>query len=647
MGYVPGFDGLRGLLLPALLIYHHGFEGLPGAIFLVSMFFTLSGFLIGTLALAEHGRRGTISLTGFWERRIRRLLPAALVTLAAVVAMERIWGIGSSPRFDGDVVSALAYVANWRMAFSGADYAAIFSTESPVQHFWSLSIEEQFYLLFPLAFVGLMRMTRGRWGVVGLVLGAAAAASFAAAWVVADRRGNSGLAYYATYTRASEILFGVALAFVVATKPVARLVASPAAARAIGWLGIAGLAGQAWLWRNVGLTDPFVFRGGTILNATCTALCIVACLSPRPGLLVRTFDLWPVRNFGKLTYGVYLIHWPLFLVVDEERTGLGTWPLFVLRCALTVALAVASYHYLEAPFRTAERVPRRRLAPLLVAPMLALLAVLVVVPPGRSEVLDLAAIDGEGSPGTAEAVVPQSGDEASAARVLLVGDSVAWSALHGLEVWNEQHDEQVLVDAYYAIGCTVGEAGEVRALGILEQPFETCLRFRDQLPAQLAAADYDAIVVLMGQKDLTDRRIDGVWTHLGEPRFDRWFRTQVDALADLLAAEGAPVLWSTAAHLRLARANDPTSNWQDYPDNDPARVDRLNQIVREQLAERPGFTVLEVDEWLHGLPGGEFDEGTRADSVHFTRTGSVELARFVVPRVLAVTGARSDAAAGG
>ena len=190
--YVAGFDGLRALGLLVMLAYHHGVSAARGGIFTVSMFFTLSGYLIATLALGEWARSDRLSLARFWERRARRLLPAALATVVGVVALQRLYEVGSSPRFTGDVLGALGYVANWRMAYSGGDYAATFTLEAPVQHFWSLAVEEQFYLAFPLLFVGLLAVTRGRWRVVGAVFAAGAAASFAAAWWSASRHGNSG-----------------------------------------------------------------------------------------------------------------------------------------------------------------------------------------------------------------------------------------------------------------------------------------------------------------------------------------------------------------------------------------------------------------------------------------------------------------------
>jgi peptidoglycan/LPS O-acetylase OafA/YrhL len=632
--YVAGFDGLRGFALILMLLGHHGWGAIPGALFTVSMFFTLSGFLIATLMLSEWSRSGRVSLARFWERRARRLLPAAFAAVLFIVLLQWWFGVGSGSRFKGDLLSALGYVTNWRMVSSGTDYAATFSMESPVQHFWSLAIEEQFYLVFPLVFLALMWVTRRHWGVVGIVLGGCAALSYGAAWMSSAEEGNTGITYYATYTRVSEILAGVVLAFVLATSPARRFLATERGARLAHWLGVAGFAGFIALILTLGLDDPLTFRGGTLLNAVCIWLVIIACISPSPGVMVRAISIKPLRLLGAVTYTVYLFHLPVYLLIDGDRTGLSTRPLFLVRLAVTAPLVLLSYHLLECPFRFKLRMPRRRLAGLMVAPAVVVAAVVLVVPVRRSEVIDLTEAADMDNPLVSGAVEPVDGRPPDA-RILLVGDSVTWSMLGGLETWNEENEEQIHVDAHFAVACTLAEPGTVRALGRLEEPYESCRRMHADLPKTLADREYDAIVVTLGQKDLTDRYVDGEWRHLGDPVFDAWLQPQIDELADTLSVEGVPVLWSSASHVRIARPNDPGSDWADYPDNDPARVDRLNELIRAEIAGRPGFTILPVDEWMHQIPGGEFSTRYRADGVHFTVTGSDEFAEWLVPNVLA------------
>jgi peptidoglycan/LPS O-acetylase OafA/YrhL/lysophospholipase L1-like esterase len=639
--HIAGFDGLRGWVLPLFLVGHHGWTAVPGGAFAVSMFFTLSGFLIASLMLAEWSRSERVSMARFWERRARRLLPAAIATVVLVVLLQWWFGVGSGPKFEGDMLGALGYVANWRLAASGTDYSATWALESPVQHFWSLAVEEQFYLAFPLVFVIGIRLLRHRWGLVGLLFGAAAAASFAAAWVSSASYGNVGITYYATYTRVGEILAGVALAFLLATAPVKRFLATRRGAVTAGWLGIIGVATFCWLLFTVGLQEPFFFQGGTFVNSVATAFIIVTCVTPQSGLLLRVLCVAPARNFGLLTYGVYLFHIPIYLWLDHDRTGLDFWPLFALRMAVLIPIVLLSYHLLECPVRFRMRMPRPRLTAVLTAAGVAAAIVAVVVPVGTPQRIDLAGASSDDSPFQADIAVPEEGATA-AARILMIGDSVTWTMLPGLQNWNTANAEQIHVDAHYAIACTLGEPGTIRSLGVLEEPIEPCVRLRADLPETLERHDYDAIVVTLGGKDFGDRMIDDQWRHLGDPVFDEWLRPQIDELADIVAAEGAPVFWSRAPYVRVAQANTPGSDWRDFADNDPARADRLNELFTDEISGRPGFTMLPVDEWTRGLPGGEFDTDYREDGVHLTRRGSDEFAAWLVPRILAAAGGPDD-----
>jgi hypothetical protein len=349
--------------------------------------------------------------------------------------------------------------------------------------------------------------------------------------------------------------------------------------------------------------------------------------------------IWPLRNLGKISYGVYLFHWPLFLLLDHERTGLDFWPLFALRATVTIGLAVLSYHLLEAPFRgRGGGWSGRRLAATLALPALAVVALVVAVPVRASNTIDLAEAGGTDGPAYPDAVVPVDG-AAPAARMLLVGDSVSWSMLAGFDTWNAANpDRQLHVDSFRAIACTLASPGPVRSLGEMETPNEQCLAFREQLVEVLAGGDYDVVMLTMGHKDLSDRQVDGEWRHFGDPVFDDWWRGEAAALADILAAEQAPVLWTSAPRTQILRPEDPSRQWQDYPDNDPARVDRLNALVGEVVADRPGFSVVDVDGWLRAIPGGEDDRVLRVDGVHWFPEASDRLAGWLAPQVLAAAG---------
>ena len=630
---MPGLDGMRGVAMAAMLLYHHGVTFVSGAMFTVSTFFTLSGFLIATVVLGEHARTGRVSLPKFFEQRARRLLPAALAAIVLVVGLQYLFKVGSGPRFRGDLLAGVGYVTNWRLAASGSGYGALFQSEAPTQHFWSLAIEEQFYLAFPLLLLGALWIGRRRLAVAGTLLAVAAGSAFAAAWVSASANGNTGVTYYATYTRAGEILTGVALALIVATGPVRRLLDSRSGVVGTALLGVAGVVGWLWLWHTIALNDPASFHGGVELNTLFTGLVILACISRRPGPAAAALSFAPVREFGKLSYGVYLYHWPLFLL-DHGRGRPGSAPARCSCCGWPPPWPwpSLSYHYLEAPIRFRMRMPRPRLAAGMALAVAAVLGLVLTVPVHGSETVDLAAAEAASKDGASNLnlAVPQDG-AATSARILLVGDSVIWSTLGGYDQWNASHAEQVHVDAYFSVACTIGEAATVRSLGVLEQPYGD-LHPLPGGPARGAGAGrlrrhrgHD------GPQGHERAQLDGQWRHLGDPVFDEWLRPQVDSLADILATEGAPVLWMKVPQLRIARANDPTSHWDMYADNDPARMARLNQIVSEELAGRPDFSFVDLPGWLRGQPGGEVDPGTRPDGVHFSVPGAAAFVRLAGP----------------
>ncbi|MGH9230551.1 MAG: acyltransferase family protein, partial [Acidimicrobiales bacterium] len=185
--HVPGFDGLRAVALLAILAFHQGYDLVRGGFLGISSFFTLSGFLVATLLLAEWSQDGRVSVARFWERRARRLVPALAIVLATVVALQAALRVGAGAGFRGDVLAAAGQVLNWRFAFGGDGFASVLTDPSPVQHLWAVSTAAQVFLLLPLAFVGLMRVVGTRWRAAGAVFGLAAVGSFVAASMTADR----------------------------------------------------------------------------------------------------------------------------------------------------------------------------------------------------------------------------------------------------------------------------------------------------------------------------------------------------------------------------------------------------------------------------------------------------------------------------
>ncbi len=358
MPYLPALDGLRAIALVAVLCFHTGFDWIHGGYLPLTSFFVLSGFLITSLLLLEQGRSGRIGLRAFWGRRARRLVPAAILALGLVALYTAAIG-RSVPGLQGDVYACLGWVANWRFIFIGRSYADLFGDPSPVQHFWSLAVEEQFYVVFPLIAVGTLYLARGRRWLLALVTVELIAGSTVIMRFIHHPGEPPLRAYFGTDTRAAELLVGVLLALVlIGPKGLRRL---PTALRwLVNLLGAAALGVSVVLWFVTREYDDRLYEGGLLGIAVLAAL-VVASATQAGSPVSWVLGLRPLAALGRISYGVYLFHWPLFLWMNEQRTGLDGGPLFALRMAVTVGLAVLSYHLVEQPIRLGTRSPAQLL----------------------------------------------------------------------------------------------------------------------------------------------------------------------------------------------------------------------------------------------------------------------------------------------
>ena len=541
LDHLPALDGLRGLAVVAVLFFHAGFSWAKGGYLGVSMFFTLSGFLITSLLLREWGSDHRIDLKAFWSRRFRRLMPAALATLGAICIFA--WVVGTHEELHTlrlDVWSAVAYVANWRFVFSGRSYADLWSQPSPVQHFWSLAVEEQFYFVYPLLAFGALRLGGRR--LLGWVLGVGAAASVL--WGL-HLHAHLDRVYYGTDTRGAELLAGGLLALWWTARATAPGRPAGRGGRlALAALGVAGLAGSIALWPTVSQTSHWVTEGLLPLQAVLTVAVIAAAV--RPGLVASALAWRPLAAIGLVSYGVYLYHWPVFLALTSSSTHLSQIPLFGLRCAVTGVSAYASYVLLEQPIRRRRVLVDRRVFPAVAAAVTAVAVtaavVTVSIPPSTVAYADVslsghvASVDhvaaasvAAGPPATASAValptVPISSSSPASLvppgpvprSIMILGDSGMFDVSEALTALYEHLGTTTVVNASWP-GFSLTRSPE---------------SWRTDWPPLVAANRPQLVIVMFDAWDWQWVQAHGVAAYEGV----------LDSVARTVTATGAHILW--------------------------------------------------------------------------------------------------------
>jgi peptidoglycan/LPS O-acetylase OafA/YrhL len=381
LGYRPGLDGLRALAVAAVFLYHSRIDWLPGGFLGVDLFFVLSGYLITSLLLVEWDARNRIDLRRFWARRARRLLPALVVVVLAALILGAIFARSDLARTRGDAVSSLLYYTNWHLILANHSYFVRMGNPSLLQHLWSLAVEEQFYLVWPLLLVpGLVLVGRRR---LPFVVVAGIVGSTVLMWLLYKPTDPSRV-YYGTDTRAFLLLMGILLALV--WPAIERL------RRALPLLelgGVMALVASVLLFRQMEDFNPTLYRGGDLAAAFCFAVLIAAVAHPETGI-GQALGVAPLRWLGERSYGIYLWHWPVVELmrpgVDIPWTGPGV---VVAQAAIVLSAAALSYRLVEQPIRTgtlqralAERSRRIRLELVGAGAMglVGALAVLFVIP---------------------------------------------------------------------------------------------------------------------------------------------------------------------------------------------------------------------------------------------------------------------------
>jgi peptidoglycan/LPS O-acetylase OafA/YrhL len=672
IGRIPALDGIRAIGIVLVLFFHGGFSWAGGGFFGVDVFFVLSGFLITGLLVSEFRQNGHIGLRRFWGHRIRRLVPALLALLMAV-ALYAVFFAPSDTlgQLRGDAVATLIYGNNWHQIFSSQGYFAALATPRPLLHTWSLSIEEQFYLVWPLVVLAVLHFTRSLRVLLTITVVGAVASALEMAWLYGNGSGQSRV-YYGTDTRAQALLIGAALAIVLAQPVSRRPAGGPATATSLVrsvslgpvtravmvGLGGAGLAAVGWMAVGESSATTWIYRGGFGLVALATAA-VIACVALVPASPWAQALSWrPVRYIGAISYGLYLWHWPIFVAVDTARTGLTGWSLFGVKVGLSVAVAAASFHFLEMPIRRGVLAGWRGW---LAAP----LAV------GGTAVMVLATTAGAAPAITAQAAgssvsSASTGSDAGTRadipvvpagttgpiRALLVGDSEASFLGFGLGPGSGAANVDYAGDGVFGCGL-VQDTTQFHGTIVPQASGELGGRVTVSCSSQLArwkadlhAFHPDVVLLADGEYEVRNQLVDGKWLHLGKPAFDALELQAIQAAVTTLRSTGATVVLLTAPYYRQPEQ----ANGAPWPEDDPRRVDDYNALLRKAAAAAgPGVVVENLN--AHLDPGGQYAQTIDgvdvrfADGIHVTAAGATLVAPWLLGQVGSL-GTANRAAAG-
>ena len=601
MGYEPSLDGIRAFSVIAVMLYHADIAWLPGGFLGVEVFFVVSGFLITSLLIEERESTRSIDLKQFWIRRARRLLPALVVMLSATAVYVAFFAKDSAPDFRRDVLPSLGYFSNWWQIYA-VDTPYFAASSLPVlRHLWSLAVEEQWYLIWPLLFTVVFGAKWMRPRISGaLLITCSAAIMFTTALrFVQDNETRTNFLYLSTITRSSGLLLGAAVAMLWRPWRKNSLPSwwrsSISDAFAITSIAVIGV-----LMATVHVADQRLYRGG--LAATTVASAVIVAVVMRPnGLLIKKFfsqDLFV--EIGRRSYGLYLWHWPIFVVAHARDSSNR----LAVALALTIIINEFVYQFVEIPTRHGAlgnwwhnrpqlSAMHRRLPVFIAAVVVASLGITGV------KVVGIEARDVSIDTSTANVIfaVPTTVASASSLpaastttttiaklprRLVIVGDSQAHSLASnkpsGIEKTFVVTDGSIDGCGIYDRGVGVGGTN-----GNFRRNFANCVGFEKSWTKSATKAQADVALVVLGAWEVLDLKINSFTLVVNTPPADTMFRTQMKRGIDALRATGA-----TVALLEVACMRPVDSKGGPVPAlpqrGDDTRTRHLNDLLREIAA---------------------------------------------------------------
>jgi peptidoglycan/LPS O-acetylase OafA/YrhL len=676
--YRPALDGLRAVAVGAVVAYHLGYGWARGGFLGVDTFFVLSGYLITSLLLVEYGRSGLIRLRAFWARRARRLLPALFLVLGVVSLWVGLtWPSDQLGVVRGDGLATLFYGANWRFVLTGQSYFALVSLPSPFRHAWSLAIEEQFYLVWPLVVLACLRLGRGRTRILTAICALGSIASIVLMAALYDPLDPSR-AYYGTDTRAHALLIGALLAIVLRRWTTTNVDLPDARTAPNSWrtriggvaLACAGVVAACVCVAAFGLISDkssMMYHGGFALFAVAVAGVIASAVSTGPSPVRRLLALAPLVWVGRISYGIYLWHWPVQLAMTSQRIGVDGVTLDLLRVGTTLAISTLSFYAVEMPIR--RGVFGRRLRRVLLPVAAGGVATVVLAttagatrPPaylqgGGTQGIDqaLARVKASGrrapapstttAPTTATTVpttVPAAPTPAPPVptvttppphRLLAVGDSLMSSLLPGLRTTARARG--IYLQSVAVSGCGLF-TGEPLAPDDSHLSWAAgCGNLMVRLQLESVQQYRPDVVLWLSSWETADRIVNGTQFQMDSPSGEQMTLQLIDEAVSRLTSTGARVAFLTIAPTL------PTLEYGAPTDEATRRVLLLDQLLEQYAAAHPAttFVVPLAQRYCPGLSNcPQSIDGVDlriSDGRHFSLPGANWLAPWIFDQVSA------------
>lgn len=619
--YMPGLDGLRAIAVLSVILFHLGFDWAPGGMLGVGVFFTLSGYLITDILLGQLNARGRIKLAAFWLARARRLLPALFLMLAIVVAWVTIFGPAQPDEFRKGVVSAIFYVNNWQQIFAEASYFARFEAEGPLDHLWSLSVEEQFYILWPFLLLIGVKLVHERplpSGVrprLALLTIAGAIVSAILMAVLYKPSFDPSRLYFGTDTRANELLIGAALAMVWPSRKLSRRI-TPQARNTLDALGVVGLLVIALMVWQVGELSPFLYRGGFVILSLATVMALMPLTHPACRL-GAWMGVLPLRWVGVRSYGIYLWQTPVIVLTTPQGIHDDSLVRAALQVAAIFAIAALSWRFVEEPIRhgaIGRFFARRRavgwkwetFAPGMRVAIVGMGIVLVVAAAGMAGLnstsaegndvrVEQARAEGTTKPPPLTKAQAEDSTKSSCKAVVHIGDSTS----EGLDDAEYLPLESQRIPARYAEVGAKEVHMEVQGATSIEERFEGHPNAQEVAAAWKAEGFKGCWVLALGTNEAANVAAGSTITE----------RERIEKMMAIIGTE--PVLWVNVRS--LVEAGDPYSK------------ENMEKWDEELVAACANYPNMRVYDWASDVKDDWFIE----DGIHFTSPGYAARAQLI------------------